>query len=341
MINLKPAFLIVFSFLWAFQNLELVAQTEELKLSKEEISITVDSINSKLRSNYVFPEVADKMLQILKKKLKDGKYNSLTDPTELTRQLTSDLQSISKDKHLIVVFNPSVIARELSLTDEDRANEEAEWVKELQEHLKGDNYGFREIKIMEGNVGYINLREFVDPKYGGETLSTAMHFLSNTNAIIVDLRENDGGSPWMVQLLASYFFSSEPVHLSDHYNRPKNELTQSWTLPYVPGIRRPDVDLYILTSNKTFSAAEAFSYLLKCLNRATIIGESTAGGAHLTGSVIATDKFYVRIPQGRPTSPVTNGNWEGTGVTPHIIVNAEQALEIAHAKAREKLDGDK
>jgi C-terminal processing protease CtpA/Prc len=267
--------------------------------------------------------------------LKKGKYNALVNPGDLARLLTNDLQEISKDKHLMVVYNPTIIAQENALTDEDRTNEDAEWTKELVSHLKRDNYGFKEVKILDGNIGYLDLREFVDPKYGSETLATVMNFLKNTDAVIVDLRQNDGGSPEMVQLLASYFFSSDPVHLANHYNRPRNELTESWTLPKLTGVRRPEVDLYILTSSKTFSAAEAFSYELKHLKRATIVGEKTAGGAHLTGSVIATDNFYLRIPQGRTTSPITNSNWEGTGVTPDIEVSAEEALKAAQTKALE------
>jgi hypothetical protein len=332
-VTFKAVFL-VFAILLIRQE-QLTAQSDVSKLSKKEITVTIDSINRKLKGNYVFPEVAIRMTEILNANVKNGKYSSLANPSELARQLTNDLQEISKDKHLMVVYNPVVIARENTLTDQDRANKEAEWNKELVTNLKRDNYGFREVKILDGNIGYLELREFVNPQYSGETLSAVMHFLKNTSAIIVDLRQNDGGSPEMVQLLASYFFSSEPVHLGNHYNRPKNELTESWTLSNVPGERRPEVDLYILTSSKTFSAAEAFSYEMKHLKRAIIVGERTAGGAHLTGSVIATDKFYVRIPQGRTTSPVTNSNWEGIGVTPDIEVNAGDALKAAKTKALE------
>ncbi len=335
MIKLESAILSVFFILILFQHRELSAQTSEVNLSIEEISITIDSINHKLQDNYVFPKIADQMAEKLKANLKEGLYHSLVNPNDFALQLTKDLKSVSNDKHLMVVYNPDIIAHEQALTNEDRANEKAEWAKELEKHLKRDNYGFREVKLLEGNVGYLDLREFVDPKYGGETLAAAMHFLRNTNSIIIDLRKNDGGSPWMVQLLASYFFSSEPVHLANHYNRPKDELTQSWTMPYVSGIRRPDVDLYLLTSKKTFSAAEALTYQLKHLERATIVGETTAGGAHLTGSVIATNKFYVRIPQGRTTSPITNTNWEGVGVKPHIEVSEEGALKAALDKIRE------
>jgi len=316
---------------------QLTARQDVKKLSKEEIAVTIDSISRKLQKNYVFPLIADKMAAILKTNLKKGKYNSFTNPNELAVQLTTDLRDVSKDKHLMAVYNPEVIARENALTPEDRVNEEAEWNKELTQQLKRDNYGFKEVKILDGNIGYMDLREFTDPKYGGETLTATIRFLSHTDAIIIDLRQNDGGSPAMVQLLASYFFSSEPVHLADHYNRPKDELTQSWTLPYLPGIRLPYVPLYVLTSTKTFSAAEAFSYELKCLKRAIIVGEKTAGGAHLTGSVITTDKFYLRIPQGRTTSPVTKQNWEGIGVTPDVEVKAEDALNTALTKAIEKV----
>src|SRR6185436_1733354 len=254
-INLKPLFLVLILLL--LLQRQLVAQSDGNKLNKKEIAITIDSINRKLNKNYVFPEMAIKMSKVLEVNFKDGKYNSLSNPGELARQLTNDLQEISKDKHLMVAYNPAIIARENALTDEDRANEETEWAKELVNNLKRDNCGFREVKILDGNIGYLDLREFVNPKYGSEVLMTAMNFLKNTNAIIVDLRQNDGGSPEMVQLLASYFFSDKPVHLANHYNRPRNELTESWTLSNVAGVRRPEVDLYILTSSKTFSAAEA------------------------------------------------------------------------------------
>lgn len=324
-------------FLFLFTGQEILAQDIALKLTPKEITVSIDSISNKLQVNYIFPEMADKMAESLRSNLKNGKYDTLTDPSAFAGQLTKDLQALSKDKHLIVNYNPAIIARENALTPEDRENEEAEWNKELIGMLKRDNYGIREVKILEGNVGYLDLREFVHPKYGGESINAAIQLLSNTDSMIIDLRQNDGGSPWMVQLLASYFFGPEPVHLADHYNRPKDELTQSWTLPFLPGTRRPDVDLYILTSSKSFSAAEGFTYELKHLKRATIVGEKTAGGAHLTGSVIATDKFFVRIPQGRTISPVTKGDWEGVGVTPDIEVNADVALKTAHEVAVEKL----
>jgi len=103
-----------------------MAQSDVDKLTKNEIAITIDSINHKLNKNYVFPEIATKMAGILNANVKNGKYSTLSNPSELASQLTNDLREVSKDKHLMVVYNPAVIARENALTDKDRANEEAE-----------------------------------------------------------------------------------------------------------------------------------------------------------------------------------------------------------------------
>lgn len=141
----------------------------------------------------------------------------------------------------------------------------------------------------------------------------------------------------MIQLISSYLFSDEAVHLNNFYFRPIDRIDQTWTLPYVPGKRIPDTDVYVLTSNRTFSAAEEFSYNLKHLNRATLIGETTGGGAHPGGLHIATDRFSVWVPTGRAINPVTNSNWEGTGVKPHIMVSADRALATAKIEALNKI----
>jgi C-terminal processing protease CtpA/Prc len=308
-------------------------QANELKLSLEEMSISIDSINNQLRQNYVFPAVADQMATALVANLKQGKYTAIVLPAAFARQLTEDLQAISHDKHLRVVYDPNVIAAERNaVTPEARARLEAERAEEM----KRDNYGFQEMKMLEGNIGFLDLRGFMDPTYARETAVAAMNFLCQADALIIDLRNNGGGHPGMIQLISSYFFPEKPVHLNSFYFRPTNETTETWTLASVPGQRRPDMPVYILTSKRTFSAAEEFSYNLKNLKRATLIGETTGGGAHPTGSIIATDKFYVRVPKGRAINPITKTNWEGMGVTPHIAVSSDQALKIAHAKA---LDG--
>jgi C-terminal processing protease CtpA/Prc len=222
---------------------------------------------------------------------------------------------------------------------EIRAQRNSDYVtKEMVEEERKGNFGFREVRILAGNVGYLDLRIFFQPKYAGATAVAAMNFLSNCEAIIVDLRSNGGGWGEMVALLISYFLdNNEIVHLTTNYSRPKDKYDQSWTLPYVPGKVMPDVPLFVLTSKSTFSAAEEFCYCLKHLERATLVGETTRGGAHPIDEKIVDDNFILILPEQRSINPKTGGNWEGAGVEPHVVVPAQEAFDSAHMRALEVL----
>ncbi|PCJ98237.1 MAG: hypothetical protein COA50_01640 [Flavobacteriaceae bacterium] len=331
--NLKALGLVSFFILLITNNI-LIAQEHQTPLNAEEKNTVVDSIGNKLKSTYIFPEVAEEMVNLIEKKLKKGKYKDISDPYEFASSLTEDLLSISHDKHIRVRFAPEAIAaRQEVHTPQDSIDFQNNYIN----NLKRGNFGFKEVAILDGNIGYLDLRSFSDVAHAGPTAVAAMNFLSNSDAIIIDLRNNGGGSPAMIQLITSYLFSSNSVHLNNFYWRPTDRHTQTWTLPHVQGTRSPDTEVYVLTSNRTFSAAEEFSYNLKNLNRATLIGETTGGGAHPGGTVNATDRFTVWIPSGRAINPITNTNWEGTGVVPDIKVSSDKALEVAQIKALESI----
>jgi len=79
------------------------------------------------------------------------------------------------------------------------------------------------------------LQGFFPASLGGETAAAAMNFLANTDALIIDLRQNGGGDPSMVAFLISYLFDGpDPVHLNDLYFRPTGETQQWWTLATFP-----------------------------------------------------------------------------------------------------------
>jgi hypothetical protein len=161
-----------------------------------------------------------------------------------------------------------------------------------------------------------------------------MGFLAGSDALIIDLRDNSGGEPTMIQLLISYLVPSEPVHFSSFYIRKGDKTRQFWTQAWVPGTRLPAVPVFVLTSGRTFSAAEDFAYSLKSLKRATIVGETTGGGAHPVE--IHQVKGYpvlLRLPFGRSINPITGTDWEGTGVEPDIKAAAADALAVAHTRA--------
>lgn len=304
------------------------------QLTNQEKKTVIDSISIKLNSNYVFPEVATKMASSIQSKFKKGDYHSIMDPKEFSNTLTAELQSISNDKHLRISFSPK---REETKNQIFKPQDNIDAQNRYINNLKRNNFGFKEVKILAGNIGYLDLRSFDDVMYAGETAVSAMNFLSNADAIIIDLRFNRGGSPAMIQLISSYLFESAPIHLNNFYWRPSDATSQTWTLPHVPGKRSPETPIFILTSSSTFSAAEEFSYNLKHLDRATLIGETTGGGAHPTASIKITDRFMIWLPTGRAINPITNTNWEGIGVIPHLEITSSKALDVAQIKALELL----
>lgn len=205
------------------------------------------------------------------------------------------------------------------------------------DRLDRKNSGFSKVEILEGNIGYIEFWGFdrVNEK-SEQRVATAMSFVSEADAIIFDLRNNGGGSPKMVQLLGGYLFN-QSAQLSSIYWRHSDETDDFWTLKKVKGKKSPEVPVYILTSNETFSAAEAFAYDLQSLKRAVIVGETTLGGAHPMRFIDFGDGFVAGIPYGKAVNPITNKNWEWVGVTPDIETSKESAFDTAYHAALNKL----
>lgn len=317
-----------------FCTIATYSQNNSKKLTKGELKETISEITNLLKEKYVFPDKATQMGKFLNNHLKKGVYHSFKNPKQLAVRLTKDLQSITNDKHLRVFYS----ANNQRETKEISVEERKQFEQKMIAMERRDNFLFKEVKILDGNIGYIDFRGFRDPKYAGEIVISALGFLQNTDAIILDLRNNGGGYPQMVQLITSYFVEDEPIHLNTFYNRVKDEYSQYWTLPYVPGKRLPNVQLYVLTSSSTFSAAEEFSYNLKHLNRAILIGETTGGGAHPGESFRINDTFKVWTPTGRAINPITKTNWEGVGVVPHIKTTEKSALLTARLKALDSLN---
>jgi C-terminal processing protease CtpA/Prc len=140
----------------------------------------------------------------------------------------------------------------------------------------------------------------------------------------------------MVTFISSYLFDHS-THLNDLYNRKADTTTQYWTTPFVPGERFIDKPVFVLTSKFTFSGAEEFTYNLKNLKRATIVGETTGGGAHPVSGHPIDDHFSIRTPFARAINPVSKTNWEGTGVEPDVKVSAAESLDTAKKLAVEKI----
>ncbi|MBP1658265.1 MAG: peptidase [Bacteroidetes bacterium] len=291
----------------------------------------VDSVSAALTAEYVFPEVAAKMNALLRKNLKLGAYEKLTNPDDFAAKITEDLQSISHDKHLNVRYIPPGTQRdEVKLSPEERRR-----VQLAQQQAR--NFGFQKVEVLPGNIGYIDFRYFAEAKDGGPTAIAAMNFLAYTDALIFDLRRNGGGNPSMIQLISSYLFE-ESVHLNSFYLRKGDSTQQFWTQECVEGPKMTGIPVYVLTSSSTFSGAEEFSYNLKNLKRGTIVGETTGGGAHPVNlREFPVLNISMAVPYGRAINPITGTNWEGVGVQPDITASASKALTVARAEALKEL----
>ncbi|UCE66107.1 MAG: S41 family peptidase [Candidatus Zixiibacteriota bacterium] len=304
------------------------AQNQDPDMDDSAKAEVIDSVLSAFKLHYLYPDQAKKFNKQIRNKYKKGVYDEIGDLNHLTRQLSNDLREISGDLHIRVsVMSPDDFSPAIGDTiTQDKIAKKAR-----------ENFYFKKMEWLPGNIGYLRLDRFDDPVYAGPTAVAAMNFLENCDAIIIDLRYNGGGEEKMVRLLASYFFK-EPIQINSLYFTESDSLEQSWTYAYVPGKKLINADLYILTSGNTASGAEAFTYGLKNRGRAKVIGESTAGAAHWAEYYDFPNlQVRAKIPVARPINPVTKTSWEKVGVKPDIETPAGDALNIAQIEALKSL----
>jgi retinol-binding protein 3 len=307
------------------------AKLDDIQFDAATRQKAIDAVGTKVTEYYVYPDVAAKMIEALATHQKQGDYNSITDGNDFAEALTRDLRAVSHDQHLSVGYDPFIMPAQPNSPSGPTIAERAAF----RAMLEKQNCTFSKLEILEHNIGYVKFGAFPPPDICGPTVVAAMNFLAHTDALIFDLRDNHGGDPEMVDFVVSYLFP-ESTHINDLTNRHDNETHQFWTVPWVPGPRLGQ-PVYVLTSHSTFSGGEEFTFDLKTQKRATIVGETTGGGAHPVRGMPAGDHFSIGVPFGRPINPVTKGDWEGTGVEPDVKVTAADALATAEKLAVEKL----
>jgi hypothetical protein len=306
-----------------------------LPISSDTKALVVNKVADLMTEHYVVQATGKAMGDHIRSRLSDGAYDSFGDTIPFCRQVTIDLREISHDKHLFV-FHSLSEARAVAAGNGLLSPEDTSAIKhELYASELESNFGFVGAEVLDGNVGYLRLDAFSGEDDATKRADAAMAFLATTQAVIIDLRSNGGGGGPVLSHLATYFFEGQPVRLTGVWYRATGETEEVWTLPVVSGRRIPDVGLYILTSARTFSAAEDFAYSLQALDRAVIIGEATKGGAHPIDVFIVEGNILTQIAIGNSINPITGSNWEGAGVQPDVAVPADQALETALKLARE------
>jgi hypothetical protein len=305
------------------------------QITAQEAAAVIEGSIQKLQQFYVFPQAAKDMGSALRLRTRRGEYRSVANGSDLATKLTDDLRAVSHDKHLRVEY-----FKEGSPPEPSHAGPAAEEREAWRASEARENFGFAKVERLEGNIGYLELHAVYAAEDAAQTTAAAMTFLTHTGALILDLRRCLGGDPTGLIFTLSYFFD-EPTHVDDMKVRwPQESVQQLWTMPAVPGLRfgghKP---IYVLTSRQTFSGCEALVYDLKAQQRARVVGERTAGAAHLTVPLPVSKHFRIAVPFGRSINPVTQTDWEGTGVQPDLSAPADQALEVAHQLALQKTQG--
>jgi tetratricopeptide (TPR) repeat protein len=278
----------------------------------------LQKIASLIESKYVLADKAKSYAAEFKKIAKAGAYASLTDAKEFADRVSADLQAITRDKHV------SVRRIEASDIGEKAVGALHHPVRFYRLRQK-ENAGIHKLEWINGHIGYLDIRRFYAIEVAREMLEAAVKFLENADAIIIDVRENGGGSGDYL----SSFFLPYPTQLTGWYYRENDYLEEFWTTNEMGGKPLTDVPLFVLVGKNTFSAAEIFAYDLQARKRAVLIGEPTKGGAHSVDLYKIDDQFEINISTSRAVNPVTGTNWEGTGVIPDVAAAPERALDTA------------
>jgi len=291
-------------------------------IEEELLSSLIDKMIIELKDKSVIPEVGDAVIaELNKKRRKLIRRKSKA-------QFETAVQNIFKiyDRHMYINYVPERISYVDSLAKYPEVQNRAEEKIRADEEKIG--YGFSEVNLLPGDIGYIKIDKFCRSDAAFKRVASIMDSLSISTSFIIDLRESRGGSPDMVAYISSYFFA-ESLHLNSIYCRYTDKTDEYWTIEDLPGRKFIDTDLYILTSSSTFSGAEEFAYNMQNLARATIIGETTGGGAHPTEEIILNEDFVLGVPTGEAINPITKTNWEMIGVVPEIKIKSKNALKKA------------
>lgn len=313
---------------------------ESFALDGQEKRAAVEAVATLVEERYVFAEVGKAMGERLRRQFAQGAYELTTDEKALAGQLTADLRQVSNDKQLNVRHSAEPLP-----SNEETLAPSAERLAMHHAMERKRNVGFERVEVLPGNIGYLSIRYFGDPALGAPRVAAAMSFLADTEALIIDLRKNPGATAMgLAEHLRRHLLRDEEIKEGRMEWRgtplampPKQELP-------VTAPRYLDKPVYLLTSNGTFSGAEAFAFDLQAHKRVTIVGEATGGGGHAGGELRANAHWAVWVPTGRPIHPLAEGDWEGKGVQPEVRIKAAralakaQALALEHAKAKNASD---
>jgi hypothetical protein len=314
------------------QMLPPMVETKTRPLTTAERVAAVDAVLAALDAQYVLPDRRPALRKALRAAQAKGRYDT-PDPLVFAERLSEDMRRAANDGHLYLRWDPDQFAA----AKQPGAGEDDEALAAVWDaRFRAANYGLTEQRILKGNIRYLKISMFgwVNDEAGG-AYDGAMKFLKGGDAVIIDLRGNGGGSHDAVRYGLSHFMAPDKLLIT--FLEAGKDPYPSWTLTHLPAGRMIGKPLYVLIDGKAASAAEEFAYSVQQFKLGTLVGQTTAGGAHNNRFVPIAPGFMLSVSYGRPVHPVSGGNWEAVGVKPDVEVPADQALERAQTLAREAL----
>lgn len=301
-------------------------------LTREQGRAAVDEVLRLVGAHYVFPDKRAAIVAAVKAAREGGSYD-VANPQEMAEKLTADLSKASGDGHLYMNYDPAQFA-DLSRPGAGRHEPSSFRLDAGRER----NDGYDEQKVLSGNVRYVRVSGFMwSEKTTPPIIDAAARFLSNSDAIIIDLRGNGGGDAGAVQRLVSYFFAGGTPELMRFHDGLSGQTGINRVLANLPAPRLTGKPLYVLTDGGTASAAEEFAYHIQQFKLGTLVGETTAGAANNNHLFPVAPFFVASVSVGRPEHPVSHTNWEKVGVAPHVTTPSAEALNQAHLMALKTL----
>jgi hypothetical protein len=317
---------ILLSALLLVQHLPAQSPTGSFSLDASERRRVLKKAIAGLRQFYFDREVGQKTIDALLKHEQAGDYNAVTDGQAFANLLARHLIDASHDVHFTVEYTRNVFP---DFSKPPPPEVQARYRAAMEQA----NCTFEKAEIRSNNVGYIKLNSFPDLAVCQSKAESTMSALNHVDALIFDLRDNRGGNGNMAVFLAGYLFD----HPEYMFNARGPITEQSWTRSPVAGNLLMDKPVYVLTSSRTYSAAEQFSYDLKMLKRATLVGETTGGASHEGVLHNLDNHFAIGIPEHRPINPYSNKDWAVSGVEPDIKAGAADALATVEKLVQGKL----
>ena len=176
--------------------------------------------------------------------------------------------------------------------------------------------------LIKDDVAYIYIRGF-------DSIDTVLEFCSiqdmlaenNIEKVIIDVRENRGGSGNVVLNILNQMIAEEGVLMADF--RTSAATTNSFSM----GVGKPFKNLVVIADETSYSAAEIFAGVVKDLKLGILVGTTTGGKGVGQNHIEFEDGSVLSLTMTEVILPVT-GKYHGEGIAPSVRVENKERLPI-------------